>query len=853
MYGTTIAGGASGDGTIFSLGAGGFSLVHSLDVDLDGGEPAGGLVLVAPGHLLGVARTASGRRGTVVRVSPVTGESLVEYEFGLADQGSVPMGGLIPGADGAFYGTTNVGGPAGGGTVFRATPAGAVTVIHPFTDYAAGAYATSLMRASDGNFYGTTEFGGAFGDGTVYRLTPAGAHTLLHSFSYDVDGYDPWGRLVEGYDGALYGTTVEGGSFGGGTLFRITKGGTLTVLASFDYEGGASYTLGPVVVGRDGSVYGALAYGGEGGPAPYGAVFKVDPDGQLTWPHTFSDTDGAYPVTGLIKGADGAMYGTTWAGGSAGGGVLYRITEDGIFSVLHNFNPAVASEPFGLLRAGGDGKLYGSTTLSDETATGTSGGVLYEFDTTGNSFTVLHAFDDPVEGSGPFGLFGVGLRDTLGNYHALYGANSAGADGGGGALFLFDGVTVSTPGGITIANSAPDAYASGTPNPAEATSPAGAVVTLSGAGSLDQDYDPLDFAWHGPFGSVAGPTLDVTLPIGTTTVTLDVTDPYGAMSSTSLDIVVQDTTAPVISVPAGVTVEATGPTGAIALFDVTALDKADGSTLVDCQPASGSLFAPGSTTVSCSASDASGNSASASFQVTVEDTTPPVLTVSSPVPGTVVGSGAIVTFTASALDLVDVDPAPTVTCDPASGTVFSSGSTPVTCSSTDSSGNTATSQFVVTVDVTNSTALTISVPGSVTVEATGPAGTTATFAVAASGGNGAVLVTCVPLSGSSFPLGPTSVICTATDSVGSSSSASFPVIVQDTTPPVMTVPASVAADATVAGGVAVTFSARDWTWWTASCRPPARPRPGRSSRSARRRSCARRPMPPATRGPRRSP
>ena len=140
---------------------------------------------------------------------------------------------------------------------------------------------------------------------------------------------------------------------------------------------------------------------------------------------------------------------------------------------------------------------------------------------------------------------------------------------------------------------------------------------------------------------------------------------------------VADTTGPVVTVPANATVEATSATGAIFTYSATASDLVDGSVAVSCTPASGATFPIGATTVSCTATDARGNSGAASFTVTVADTTGPVVTV--PANATVEATsatGAIFTYTATASDLVDGSVA--VSCTPASGATFPLGATTVT-------------------------------------------------------------------------------------------------------------------------------------------------------------------------------
>jgi RNA polymerase sigma factor (sigma-70 family) len=153
--------------------------------------------------------------------------------------------------------------------------------------------------------------------------------------------------------------------------------------------------------------------------------------------------------------------------------------------------------------------------------------------------------------------------------------------------------------------------------------------------------------------------------------------------------------APTISVPGNLTAEATGPLGAVVAYTVTATN-ADGSVPVTCTPAAGSTFALGHTTVSCSATDTHGSVSRASFDVLVRDTTPPALSVPGDISvQTTLASGAKVSYTATATDLVD--PAPKVSCSPASGSLFLVQTTTVTCTATDSSGNSSSKTFHVTV------------------------------------------------------------------------------------------------------------------------------------------------------------
>ncbi len=194
------------------------------------------------------------------------------------------------------------------------------------------------------------------------------------------------------------------------------------------------------------------------------------------------------------------------------------------------------------------------------------------------------------------------------------------------------------------------------------------------------------------------PASGSTFPEGNTTVTCSASDLHGNTSYAHFVVTVHDATPPVIGVPSSITAEATGPTGAVVTYSATATDNVDGAITPTCTPASGSTFALGTTTVTCSATDAAGNEASASFTVTVRDTTPPVVTVPSTITVTATSaSGNIVTYASSAYDLVDGGVA--TTCTPASGSLFALGNTTVTCTATDSHGNTGSASFVIQVQV----------------------------------------------------------------------------------------------------------------------------------------------------------
>jgi len=185
------------------------------------------------------------------------------------------------------------------------------------------------VQANDGNFYGTTFKGGGGNHlGTVFKITPSGTLTTLHSFAGS-DGANPEAALVRGRgsDGHFYGTTVHGGSYGAGTVFKITLSGTLTTLHSFSGSEG-EFPAASLIQANDGNFYGTATYGGTSPPcgADCGTIFSITSTGTLTTLHSFAGSDGANPEAALIQANDGNFYGTTYRGGTNQEGTVFRLS-----------------------------------------------------------------------------------------------------------------------------------------------------------------------------------------------------------------------------------------------------------------------------------------------------------------------------------------------------------------------------------------------------------------------------------------------------------------------------------------------------------------------------------------------
>ncbi|MBI3463796.1 MAG: HYR domain-containing protein [Planctomycetes bacterium] len=330
----------------------------------------------------------------------------------------------------------------------------------------------------------------------------------------------------------------------------------------------------------------------------------------------------------------------------------------------------------------------------------------------------------------------------------------------------------------------------------EATGPGGAVAMFSASAA-----DLVD----GDLAASCDASSGDTFPLGSTLVTCTASDAAGNTGSGSFKITVQDTTPPVVTTSGDQTLEATGPGGAVAMFSASATDIVDGELAAGCDATSGDRTPLGSTLVTCTASDAHGNTASGSFTITVQDSTAPSLNLPAHITQEATGpAGAAVNFSTSASDVVDG--AIAVSCSRTSGSTFPIGTNTVTCSVSDAHGNMASGSFSVTVQDTTAPSLTP--PANITQEATGPAGTAVSFSASASDTvDGAVAVSCSPASGSTFPIGSSTVTCSATDAHGNRASGSFSLTVQDTTAPSLTPPANITQVATGPAGATVSFDA----------------------------------------------
>src|SRR5436190_9280863 len=331
-YGTASDGGAFGGGAVFKLTPAG-ELSALVSFRYEEGNPQEALIVGSDGNLYGTTQgNAAGTpnsKGTIFRVN-LAGQLTVLASF--VNTGSPAEGPqrLVEGSDGNFYGTTAAGGAQNKGQIFRLTKDGTLTILADFTGTNGSAPQAGLIEASDGNLYGTTSTGGTNNNGTVFRVSKAGAITVLTSFGTDASiGDMPQAELTQAPDGNLYGVTSTRGANFGGAVFRITLGGTLTLVAPLPQNNVAAPS--PLVVGDDGNFYGTTV----------DDYYRITPAGNLTVLTHFPTEFGGRQAEGpLLKIGNGEFLGTTYTGGTIGQndlGSVQRLTEQGTVTPVVGF------------------------------------------------------------------------------------------------------------------------------------------------------------------------------------------------------------------------------------------------------------------------------------------------------------------------------------------------------------------------------------------------------------------------------------------------------------------------------------------------------------------------------------
>jgi uncharacterized repeat protein (TIGR03803 family) len=360
--------------------------------------PQAGVVQAANGELYGTTPSGGANCtstpdlcGTVFKIAP-SGALTTLYNFcSKVDclDGKGPLGGLLEAPNGDLYGTTYGGGAQSAGTVFKVTRTGTLSTLYNFCAQAGctdgGSPEGGMVQAANGDLYGTTQVGGAYGGGTVFKITTSGTLTTLYSFcalSACADGEFPDNGLIQATNGVIYGTTSSGGitscSGGCGTAFKITPSGELATIYSFCSQPDCADGEFPagLVQARDGDLYGVTQLGGiTNSDCPFGCgtVFEMSLSGAFTTLHSFCSQagcpDGEQPFAALVRAAGGDLYGTT-----QGLGTIFKITSSGSITTLYTFcsqsGCADGYAPNGLF-LGTNGIFYGTAGAGGTNAHGT--------------------------------------------------------------------------------------------------------------------------------------------------------------------------------------------------------------------------------------------------------------------------------------------------------------------------------------------------------------------------------------------------------------------------------------------------------------------------------------------------
>ena len=336
---------------------------------VDGSQPSAPLIMDSQGNLYGT--TQAGGANTEGTVFEVTGDTeQVLYSFTGGADGGTPYGGLVMDSGGNLYGTALYGGSTacgdtGCGVVFEVSPDGVESVVYAFQGGSDGFYPRGTLAIdSKGNLYGTTQYGGAAGSyGTVFRISRTGVETVLHRFTgAPKDGAYPFAGVTGDNAGNLYGTTEAGGTLGLGTVFELSSSGERV---RYTFTGGAdAYPWAGVQIDSHGNLYGTAT-------GNYGEVYVLGTSGKEKVLHTFTGgVDGGFPLGALIHTPQG-WYSTTSQGGTFGYGTIFRVTAGGVENVVYSFQGMPdGAEPYAGLIVDGKGNGYGTTFSGGSTNRG---------------------------------------------------------------------------------------------------------------------------------------------------------------------------------------------------------------------------------------------------------------------------------------------------------------------------------------------------------------------------------------------------------------------------------------------------------------------------------------------------
>ncbi len=387
LAGVAEFGGDSGYGTLFTITESGtFQKILDFNDLGTGSNPKAALVKSGNTAIGAAANGGANNFGTIFSLND--DQSITKlHDFSLPLNGANPRG--IQQSGNSLYGVTSAGGAFNAGVFFKTALDGTAVLVHDFDPAVDGEYPnTDLEMSADGSFYGTARFGGENAAGTVFSIDPEGTVEVIHNFDGAEMGRFPFGQILAHSDGSYYGTTINGGLYDNGILYRIDENGIFTKLFDFYSFFDAGDIEAKLIEGINGNLYGAAA---SGGSSFNGALFEYDFSSSLVSViHSFEDaTDGSQPKGNLIMTVDGSIYGST-SGGGLGGGSLFQYNPATGYETIYLLDPAVdgASIVGGLAKDEND-KIIGFANESGAL----NGGTCFSYDPALASFQVLYSFD----------------------------------------------------------------------------------------------------------------------------------------------------------------------------------------------------------------------------------------------------------------------------------------------------------------------------------------------------------------------------------------------------------------------------------------------------------------------------
>jgi uncharacterized repeat protein (TIGR03803 family) len=435
MYGVTPNGGQGDTGVLFEFdpSTSAYFTKYEFNDETVGINPFGSLVFGPNGNLYGTTNNGGSHwNGTIFEFDISTSTMMKRADFEAAVTGQAIYSGMVLANDGKFYGVALVGGANNFGTLYQFDPISFnLTKKQDFTASGNGSLPLRVPVLYDNKLYGTTLQGGTGGFGTIYEYDPAfDVLNMVYEFTNTGDGKGPNATMTV-VGSLLYGVTSEGGFYNNGTIYEFDPLlGSVTAVADFESGNTGEGDVNIMQMAPNGKLYGTSEYGGAFNA---GTLFEFDPTTYgLNLIEAFTGTNGAVPKSGLTLATSGVLYGTTAAGGTNNAGVLFSIDPSDfapiITPILQSNYSSTGAYPVTPPVQHTNGKLYGVTPYGGTVG----GGILYEFDPITKEYQVAYEFGNFPDGSRPEGSL------TLHPNGFLYGMAQSGGLNGHGLIYQFD-------------------------------------------------------------------------------------------------------------------------------------------------------------------------------------------------------------------------------------------------------------------------------------------------------------------------------------------------------------------------------------------------------------------------------